>query len=118
VNARGEILVAEAKCKRVAVVNEHGAVLRRFDCRGEARFVSVDAQGRVLASLASPKRLLRFAADGAFEREIGPLPAPGDGGGGVCALRDSGIAIANYGSGSVSVFPPDLANPVTFNVDD
>jgi hypothetical protein len=66
-------------------------------------------------SLRSPKRLLRFAADGAFEREIGPLPA-GDYGGGVCALRDGGIAFANNGSGTVTIFPPDLANPTTVNV--
>jgi streptogramin lyase len=115
VSARGEIFVAEWGAKRVAVVSEEGAVLRRFDCQGSSYFVSVDAQGRVLVSLYSPKRLLRFAADGAFEREIGPLPAGGTGGG-VCALRDGGIAFANYGSGTVTIFPPDLANPTTVSV--
>jgi DNA-binding beta-propeller fold protein YncE len=117
VGPRGEIFVAEYLGDRVAVVSEEGAVLRRFECGQNPLSVSVDAQGRVLVSIFSPKRLLRFAADGTREREIGPLPAGGNGGG-VCALRDGGIAVANCRSGTVTIFPPDLVDPTTVEVGD
>jgi hypothetical protein len=80
-------------------------------------FLTVDAEGRVLVSINSPEALLCFTADGVCDREIGPLPEAGDGGG-ACALRDGSIAVASRGAATVTIFPPDLADPTTIPVGD